>query len=285
MIMSEISRFKSPLTLPRVCRGSGLTKISITGGKGGVGKTSVSVNLAISLSRLGGRVLLVDGDLGLANADQMLGVSAQKTLYNVITKGSAIEDSILETDYGISLLPACSGRTEMEELTPAVRMGLLKAISDLSDKYDYAIIDTAAGIGETALTLTAAADRKLVVVTPDPTSNRDAFAVMKILSKDYGVKRAEIIANKIPSHVNGREIFARISQVVARFLPLTLGYAGSIDRDPCAANAVLERRPLMDGYPHSSAAKQIAKIGAHIVSEVNRERLIASNMCDSEEEI
>ncbi len=282
--MRELKRHSSsnPIILPRVFRGHGTRTISVTGGKGGVGKSSVAVNLALGILHLGGRVLLIDGDLGLANADQLLGVHAPATLWDVECGRISVEDAVFETPLGICLLPACSGRKEMAELAAHSRMALVESINKFDGRFDFIVIDTAAGIGQTALDLASAGDIVLAVVTPDPTSVRDTFSVMKILSKEYGTRHISIVANMVSSRGNGIDLYRRLSQVAARFLPLTLDLAGVIVRDPCMAKAVIDRHPMITAYPASPAAKQISKLAEHLItSDRRREKMLNSD--DSKE--
>ncbi|MCP4679336.1 MAG: MinD/ParA family protein [Deltaproteobacteria bacterium] len=254
------------VALPRVFRGDGLQLVSITGGKGGVGKSSIAVNLAIGFAQLGGRVLLVDGDLGLANADQLLGVHAPSTLWDVVQGRIGLSDAVIETQWDISLLPTCSGRQEMADLSDASRVMLLDNIRALQKDFDFVVIDTAAGIGETTLGLARAGDIILAVATPDPTSVRDAFSAIKILSKEYGARRISLVANMVANHQEGLSLFKRLSGVTSRFLPLTLTLAGVVVRDPCLARSIVDRRPLLAAYPGSPASRQITNIAAHLVT-------------------
>ncbi|MCP4606253.1 MAG: MinD/ParA family protein [Proteobacteria bacterium] len=259
-------RSSSVIALPRVFRGSGMRFVSITGGKGGVGKSSIAVNLALGLAQLGGRILLLDGDLGLANADQLLGVHAPSTLWDVIRGRIDLAEAVFETPWEISLLPTCSGRKEMADLDESSVVMLLDGVRALSDEFDFVIIDTAAGIGETALGLASAGDLILAVATPDPTSVRDAFSVMKILTKEYGASRISLVANMVSTREQGVALFKRLSGVTGRFLPMSLTLAGVIVRDPCLARSILDRRPLLAAYPGSPASQQIIELAAHIVT-------------------
>lgn len=240
--------------------------VSITGGKGGVGKSSVAVNLALGLSSLGGRILLLDGDLGMANADQLLGIHVSSTLWDVVQGYIELEEAIAETPWGISLLPACSGRQEMANLDEISRASILKQVMELREMYDFVIIDTAAGIGEVSINFASVGDLVLAVATPDPTSVRDVFAIMKVLSKEKGVKRISLVTNMVSSQAEGVDLFRRISSVAGRFLPLTLGLGGIIMRDPNVRRAVRERLPLVSAYPESIASKQFAKLASHVVT-------------------
>lgn len=272
-----------PIHLPRIFRGGEMNVVSVTGGKGGVGKSSVAVNLALGLKSLGGRVLLVDGDLGLANADQLLGVQAPSTMLDVIKGNVQISEAIIETPWGISLLAASSGRKEMAELDAVTMADLVSAIREIKGKFDLVVIDTAAGIGETSVGLAQAGDIVLAVITPDPTSVRDGFSIMKILAKDRGVRRISLVANMVSSHAEGVDLFRRISSVSNRFLPLRLSLGGVIVRDPCMADSVLSRQPAFVAHPGSFASRQIAKLAAHVVT-LNRELLEHAELSAGEEE-
>jgi flagellar biosynthesis protein FlhG len=267
-------------TLMRVFRRSEPYVVAVTGGKGGVGKSSVAVNLALGLHALGGRVLLLDGDLGLANADQLLGTRASSTLWNVIQGEIRLEDAVLETPDGVSLLPACSGREEMVNLPGGAHLSLVRGIREMRDRFDFVIVDTAAGIGRAAVELAGAADTVLAVTTPDPTAVRDAFAVIKVLSKEHGVRRIGLVTNLVSSREEGLEVFKRLSAVAGRFLPVAIGLAGVVARDPCVARAVRERRPFLAIYPACSASRQIRELAKRVVT-LEREALAASDGSDN----
>lgn len=280
--MKDLAQYQSQkiIPLPRVYRGRGLRIVSITGGKGGVGKSCISVNLAIAMQKLGGRILLLDGDLGLANADQLLGVHAPSTLLDVIQQRTTLEDAVIETPYGVSLLPACSGRQEMAELDETTRVDLLNSIKSLDGVYDFIVVDTAAGIGETALGLAGAGNQILAVATPDPTSARDVFAVMKILSKDYGAKNISLVANMVASPSEGMALYQKISRVAGRFLPLTLQLGGVVTRDPNLAKSVRNRAPMISTYPGAAASRQISELAARIVTRDHEMHQLESELED-----
>jgi flagellar biosynthesis protein FlhG len=261
-----------PIQLPRVYRGKGLSIISVSGGKGGVGKSSVSANLSIALSQLGGRVLLLDGDLAMANADQMLGIHVPTTLWNVIHGDVQLEEAVVKTPWGVSLLCASSGRREMAELDEATRLSLLESVRVLGGQFDYVVIDTPAGIGGVSIDFASAADMVLAVATPDPASVRDVFAIMKVLSKDKGVKRIQLVANMVSSKGEGVDLYKRVSGVAARFLPVTLGLGGIIMKDPSMQKAIRERLPVMSMYPDAISSRQINGLATHLVA-VEREML------------
>jgi flagellar biosynthesis protein FlhG len=286
MVMKSIARdpVSRIIPLPRVHRGLGMRIISITGGKGGVGKSCISVNLALSLAKLGGRILLVDGDLGLANADQLLGVHAPSTLLDVLEGRQTLKEAVVETAHGISLLPACSGRQEMAELDLSTRTNLLAGIKSLDGEYDFVVVDTAAGIGETALSLASAGNQILAVATPDPTSARDVFAVMKILSKDFGARNISLIPNMVLNQAEGMTLYQKIARVTDRFLPLSLRLGGIVTRDPNLAKSVRERSPLVTTYPQAPAVKQISEIAQRVIT-IDREMSFMDDIEGNEEDL
>ncbi len=265
------------IPLPRVHRGLGLRIVSVTGGKGGVGRSCIAVNLAVSLAKLGGRILLVDGNLGMANADQLLGVHAPFTLLDVIQGRLPLKSAVVETAFGISLLPACSGRQEVTALDEKILSDLIAGIKSLDNEFDFVVLDTAAGIGRTTLTLASAGNQILAVATPDPTSARDAFAVMKILGKDYGKERISLVANMVQSQAEGMTLFQKISRVTDRFLPLSLSLAGIVVQDPMLAKSVRERTPVIAAYPAARAVRQISEIAVRLINN-DRESLLMDNI-------
>ena len=281
LAMSSTSKI---IPLPRVHRGHGLRIVSITGGKGGVGKSCIAVNLALGLAKLNGRILLLDGDLGLANADQLLGVHAPSTLLDVVHGRLSLDEAVVETPYGVSLLPACSGRQEMVELDEKIRSKLIESVRSLDAHFDFVIIDTAAGIGETAMGLTSAAHQILTVATPDPTSARDAFATMKILSKTYGASQISLVSNMVQSQAEGIALYDKISRVTNRFLALSLRFAGVVIRDPVLAKSVRMRAPVMATHPGSVASRQIAELATKIVT-YDRETLFLNEVGAEIEEL
>ena len=167
----------------------------MTGGKGGVGKTNVSVNLSMALADLGRRVMLMDADLGLANVDVLLGLTPKRTLADVIAGECDLRDVLLQGPGGIRIVPAASGTQSMVSLTPMQHAGLIQAFSDISENLDVLVIDTAAGIGDAVVSFVRAAQEILVVVCDEPTSITDAYALIKLLNRDHGISRFRVLAN------------------------------------------------------------------------------------------
>jgi len=228
--------------------------IAVTSGKGGVGKTNVSVNLAVALADSGKEVMLMDADLGLANIDVMLGLHPTHDLSHVMTGERTLEEIIVSGPSGMHIVPAASGTRAMAELSSAEHAGVIRAFSELSHQLDVLIIDTAAGIADSVVSFTRAAQEVLVVVCDEPASITDAYALIKILSRDYGIQRFRVLANMAHSAQEGRELFNKISRVTDRYLDVTLDFVGMVPHDDYLRKAVKRQRAVVDAYPRSRAA-------------------------------
>ncbi len=234
--------------------------IAVAGGKGGVGKTSVSVNLATALSRRGRRVVLFDGDLGLANADVMLGLSPSYTLAHVLAGERTLEEVLVEAPQGFHLLPAASGSAELAQLGPQEHLGLVRAFSTLPMQIDTLIVDTAPGLHHGVLQFAQAAQHVLIVLCDEPASLTDAYALVKVLSRKHGVSRFHVLANQVRGERSGAQLFERFARVTARFLDVTLEFAGEVPSDEALRRAVREQRTVLDAYPGSAASRAFKKL-------------------------
>lgn len=228
--------------------------IAVTGGKGGVGKSNVSLNLAVSLCQQGKRVLLLDADLGLANIDVMLGLRVTKNLSHVLSGECTLDEVMVEGPHGLKVVPATSGTQSMVELTQAQHAGLIRAFSELKTPIDVLIVDTAAGISDMVLAFARASQDVLVVVCDEPTSVTDAYALMKILNYDYGVYKFKIIANMVTSLKQGQELFAKLTKVTDRFLDAQLELVSCVPFDNNIRLSVRKRQVIVDAFPRSPAA-------------------------------
>ena len=240
--------------------------IAVTGGKGGVGKTSVSVNLALALADLGRRVMLLDADLGLANVDVMLGLTPKRNLADVIEGECELRDVILQGPGGIRIVPASSGAANMVRLTSQQHAGLIQAFSDISDSIDVLIIDTAAGIGDGVISFVRAAQEVLLVVTDEPTSNTDAYALVKLLNRDYGLSRFRVLANMTHTPEEGRNLYAKLTKVTERFLDVALQYVGAIPADELVRKSVQKQRAVYEAYPRSKCAQAYRAVAQKVDS-------------------
>lgn len=218
--------------------------VAITGGKGGVGKTSVALNLGLTLAREGNRVLLLDGDTDLANVSIMLGQYPRKTLANVIAGECSLGEVIMVVDHGLHIVPGASGVQECLELDAGASLDILKAIHRLENRYDYVITDTAAGLQAVGLHMIAASELACVVVTPDPASLTDAFSLIKVLQR-RGYKRVpSVLVNMAQGASQARSVFQRLESAAQRHLGLSLHYLGAVWRDETLRQSVLNQRPV-----------------------------------------
>lgn len=228
--------------------------IAVSAGKGGVGKSNVSVNLAVRLAQMNKSVMLLDADLGLANVDIMLGLHTKYNLSHVIQGVCHLSDIILHGPNGIRVIPAASGTEFMTQLSPAEHAGIIDAFNELTDDLDYMIIDTAAGISETVLSFARSSQELIVVVCDEPTSLTDAYALIKVMSKRYEWTHFHILANMVRNLKDGRELFNKLVRVSEQFLDVHLDYLGAIPFDEHVHKAVKKQKPVLIAYPDASAS-------------------------------
>lgn len=228
--------------------------IAVTGGKGGVGKSNVSINMSVCLATMGRRVALLDADLGLANIDVLLGLRPERNLEDVLSGECSLNDIMLTGPGGIRIIPASSGIQRMTMLGSMEHAGLIHAFSEISEQIDVLVIDTAAGISDSVISFVRASQEVLVVVCDEPSSITDAYALIKLLNKDYGVDRFRVIANMTRSTQEGRNLYNKLTQVTDRFLEVTLQYVGNIPFDESVRKAVQRQRPVVELFPRSKAA-------------------------------
>lgn len=234
--------------------------IAVTGGKGGVGKSSICANLAVAMSMLGRRVMVLDGDLGLANIDVMFGLQPKLTLADVIHNNKAIEDVIIPGPEGILVIPGASGLSEMAGLSSTHHVGIVNIFADLAIDIDTLLVDTAAGISDEVLRFSAAAQEVLIVVCDESTSITDAYATMKVLSTEHGVPNFRIVTNMTRAGGDGSKLFEKLRRVTDRFLDVTLSHAGSVPYDDRVWRSVQLQVPLMKAFPGSLAASALKKL-------------------------
>lgn len=218
--------------------------LAITGGKGGVGKTSIALNLALTLARGGSRVLLLDGDTDLANVSIMLGRYPQRTLADVMAGASSLPDIIMVADYGLHIIPGASGVDQCVDMAASDSLRVLKALSQLEKRYDYVITDTASGLQPTGMHMVAAAELACVVVTPDPASLTDAFSLIKLLIRRGYQRTPSILVNMAQGASQARTVFQRLDGAAQRHLGISLHYLGGIWRDETLRQSVLDQRPV-----------------------------------------
>lgn len=235
--------------------------IAVTGGKGGVGKTNLSVNLSMALADMGKRTLLLDADLALANVDVLLGLTPRFTLADLVAGRCTLEDVLIDMPNGLMVVPAASGRRHMAELPPAQHVGLINVFSELERELDVMVIDTAAGITDSVLTFCQAAQDAVVVVCDEPASLTDAYALIKVLSRERGVDRVQIVANMVRDPNEGRLLYDKLSRVCEKFLgDVSLNYLGCVPQDDWLRLAVQRQQPVVKAYPSSPSAQAISEI-------------------------
>ena len=247
--------------------------LAVTSGKGGVGKTFFSANLAAALARQGERVLVLDADLGLANLDVVLNLQLKITLHDVFTGKSTLDEAILAAPGGFSVVLAGSGLVEYSRLTPQVRDQLVEIIEQLAPRYDRILLDTGAGISDVVLHAISLADDVLVIATPEPTSMTDAYATIKLLAIQQGRRAIRLVVNQVSVAGEGRTIHKQLQLVVDRFVapqleaegdtvPLVLELIGEIPTDQAVREAVIKRSLLLSAMPGAPAAKAITAAAA-----------------------
>ena len=228
--------------------------IAVTGGKGGVGKSTTSVNLAIGFAMNGRKTLLLDGDLGLANADVMLGITPKFTLGDVIAGSRSLEDVLTPARDNLSIIAGASGVTRLAGLGEAEHIGIVRAFSSLVDDIDVMVVDTPAGIAPGVLQLTRAAQHVIVVVCDEPASVTDAYAVIKVLSAEHGLRHFKIVTNMTRVAGGGKQLFATLGKVTNRFLDVILEHAADVPDDDLLRRSIREQRPVIEAYPGSPSA-------------------------------
>ena len=234
---------------------------SVTSGKGGVGKTNLAANLAYSLSGLGRRVVLLDADLGLANVDIVLGLTPEHNLFHLFHGDVSLDRILFETPYGFRILPAASGVSEMLSLDAGQKLELLDAMDYLEDRTDFLIVDTGAGINDNVLYFNLAAQERLVVVTPEPTSLTDAYALIKVLKLHHGVQHFKVLFNFTPDQRTAKEIFSRLWTACDHFLTdVSLDLVGFIPQDKAVRTAVANQVPFCRHLPDSPASRAVREV-------------------------
>jgi flagellar biosynthesis protein FlhG len=251
---------------------------SVTSGKGGVGKTNLSVNLAYQLTRMGNRVVLLDADLGLANVDVILGLAPPLNLFHLFDRGVEVEKILFDTPYGFPILPASSGVSDMLALSTGQKLELLESMDFLEDKVDYLVVDTGAGISDNVLYFNLAAQERLVVLTPEPTSLTDAYALIKVLKLNHGVEHFKVAVNMVPDMGRAKEMFSRLHKACDHFLGgVSLDLAGFIPQDPEVRKAVVRQQPFCHTAPGSPASKAVAQL-ARTVTTWNAAKSLDGNI-------
>jgi flagellar biosynthesis protein FlhG len=240
--------------------------IAVTSGKGGVGKSSVALNLAIALKRIGHTVCLLDANLGLGNIDLLCGLNGYWNLSHVVSGARTVSEIVLEGPCGIHVVPGASGLLDAADCSPVAQREILAQLDDLERQHDFLIIDTGTGIHRTVRYFVSSAQTVLIVTTPEPTAIADAYATLKVLTAGSDLLQPHILVNQADSPEQAREIIARVQQTARTFLHLTVSSAGHIPRDPAVAQAVVRRQPFAVGNARTPAGLAIEQLARRLVN-------------------
>jgi flagellar biosynthesis protein FlhG len=264
LVRERAETAKTAAAAPRPQGRRGASVIAVTSGKGGVGKSNIAVNLAIQLASAGKAVVLLDADLGLANADVLCNVDLRCNLAHVIARRKELHEVMVTAPGGFNLIGGASGLARMADLTDADRQRLVDALGALEQEADVILIDTGAGISPNVLSFTRAADHVLVVTTPEPTAITDAYAVVKVLSRDGGERRISLLVNQVRGASEAKIVHGRIAQVAKQFLGVSVLDAGYMVIDEAVPQAVRRRLPFVLANPNSPASKCVAQLAMRL---------------------
>lgn len=242
--------------------------VSITSGKGGVGKSTLTANLAYALAKKGHRVLIFDGDLGMANIDIMFGLKAESSIADVIAGKKELKDILVSLAPQITLIPGGSGSVELNRLNSFQRRSLLDSLTTIEYQYDYLLIDTAPGISDNVLYLNSATQVCTVIITPDPSSLTDSYALIKVMSQEFKRSHFSIVCNQVRDEAEGLLLFNKFNDVVNKFLYIGLDYLGPISQDALFRRTVQNQRLILKHEPTCLGAGQISAIASKLATSL-----------------
>lgn len=242
--------------------------ITVTSGKGGVGKSNLTLGLALALSKLGRKVLIWDADLGLANIDVLLGLKTTATIHDLLSGSKTLSEIIADGPAGIRIMPAASGFLELGELSEGQKQRLLSEFDDWTDELDYLLIDTAAGIGSNVIYFNLAAQERIVVMTNEPTSITDAYALIKVLASRYQQSSFHILPNQVSGPKEAKNVYSLISTVADKYLAsVSLSLIGYVPKDEAVVNAVRAQTPFLLAAPDSEASQRLMDIAKRLEAD------------------
>lgn len=245
----------------------GVRMISVTSGKGGVGKTNIAANLGYLLSQMNQKTMILDADAGLANIDVILGINSLYNLSHVLNGERTLTDTLVQGPGGIKILPSASGIPEMTELSRGQKLTLIDELNSLNNSLDFILIDTGAGISSNVMYFNMAAREIIVITSPEPTALTDAYALIKVLYQRHAKKRFRLIVNMVRNPTEAKEVYDRLSSATDQFLNLTIEYLGYVLLDEKVKQAVLQQKAVVEIYPNCSAAKCLTRIAEEICCE------------------
>ncbi len=241
--------------------------IAVTSGKGGVGKTSTSVNLSISLAAKGHRVVLLDADLGLANVEVLLGLNSIYNLQHVITGEKSMTQILVKGPGGVAVVPGTSGLSKLADLSSQGRENIRTGLRQLQERADFIVIDTMAGIGRSAVAFVTAADEVLLISTPEPSAIVDAYGMLKTTYQKRDDAVVRLIVNMVLNKKQASLVYSKLSNAAQQYLGRKLSYLGMIPRDPHVSQAVMQSHPFCIRYPSTAASKSINDISDRLISQ------------------